>query len=99
VTDEIFPAYAINVYRESIYIGLPPLNLGTKWSGVVSITPRPPYSRGKTRVIISFEEEQSPEPVWTFCEREMSLTPTDILIRKENIALHGINNLFFVMGS
>ena len=98
-TGEIFPVYTTKVNRRSIYIGLPTLNLGTRWIGVVSITPRPLYSRGRSRVLSGCEEKQSPKPVWTFCGRKMSLYPTDNLTLKENIALGRINNLVFVMES
>jgi hypothetical protein len=51
------------------------LNLVTRRKWVVSFTPRPLYSRGRTPVLILKEAGCAPESVWTRWRRENSQSP------------------------
>jgi hypothetical protein len=49
------------------------MTLGTKWSSVAKVTPRPLYLRETTRVSTRLEAEWAPEPIWTVVEKEKNL--------------------------
>jgi hypothetical protein len=50
------------------------LNIGTRWRWVVSFTPRPIYSRGKSSWYpLQWRLGGSPEPVWTWWEKSRIL--------------------------
>jgi hypothetical protein len=57
--------HAMKTYWGSGDVAPHVLNLGTRWRWVVSFTPRPFYSQGKSLVAIGEEAGRAPKPLWT----------------------------------
>jgi hypothetical protein len=66
------------------------LDLGTKWRGVVSFTPRPLYPRGKNPLHPLHRRLSGPQSRTGRCGEEKNLTPTE----NQTLAVQAVNSRY-----